>query len=341
MKHRKSAFFLLFLTFILLFALPAFAKDIVSDFSWIPGDHAVHFSFTAPDFDYVIVNYTNSIESGNLIVAGENGSFSGTLTVPNTYPGNVVAVTLKSLAGKQLMTKTQTNTAIQEIPAVAQSAEGRLKGVTVCVDPGHQGVFIGCKEPMGPGLQGFHTTTNGMAQGIYTRRYESVVVLEIGLKLRNALLSEGATVVMTREDQNTPVTNVERANIANNAGADLFIRLHCDTSTVKTKNGIHVYIPFSSDYAKEVATKEEHMAYGEALLQAMFASTGVTNGSARQGNGYVANNWAKMPSFLVELGYMSNQREDILLSLPEYQEKLICGMVDGLVKVAEMRGILH
>lgn len=340
MLKLKRWVFLTVLILAVLLCSCALAKDAIQDFTWTPGDHCGTFTFTAGDNQAVMLCYSNSLESGTVILHAENGVFSGTLNVPNTYPGNVVAITVKDLSQKQLMSKTQVNTAIQEIPVVEKAAEGPLSGITVCVDPGHQGVAIGIKEPMGPGLSGYHTTTNGMAQGTFTRRYESVVVLEIGMKLRNALLSEGAEVVMTRVDQNTAVSNVERADIANNSNSDLFIRLHCDSSSQKTKNGIHVYIPLSSDYALEVADKETYLTYGEALLNALFASTGVTNGSVRQGNGYVANNWAKMPSFLVEMGYMSNVREDILLSDPEYQDLLVEGMVEGLKEVARLRGLI-
>ena len=340
-KKVKRIVFLTFLLLPLLICPCVLAKDAVSDFSWTPGDHSGTFTFTAEGQDAVLLCYTNSLESGTVILHGESGVFSGTLHVPNTYPGNIVAITIKDLAQKQLMSKTQVVTALQEIPAVEKNPEGPLSGVTVCVDPGHQGVFIGIKEPMGPGLSGFHTTTNGMAQGTFTRRYEAVVVLEIGLKLRNALLSEGAEVVMTRVDQNTPVSNMERADIANNSQSDLFMRLHCDTSTEKNKNGIHVYIPLSSDYALEVADKETYRTYGEAVLNALYAATGVTKGSVKAGNGYVASNWAKMPAFLVELGYMSNVREDILLSDPEYQDRLVEGLVNGLKEVARLRGLIE
>lgn len=339
---RKRSIFLFLLVLCVCVCTAALAaKNQITDFSWTSGDHRIDYRFTCPGEDTVLLCFSNSLESGTDIIHGQDGVFSGSLILARTYPGSNVAITVNSLAQKQLMSKVLASTAIQEIPAVEQAAEGRLKGVTVCVDPGHQGVAIGAREPMGPGLSGFHNTDNGMAQGTFTKRMESVVVLEIGLQLRNALLQEGANVVMTREDQKTPVTNVERAEIANSANADLFIRLHCDASSTKTKTGIHVFVPSTSDYAKEVADKETHLAYGQAMLDALFASTGATKGEARLSNDYVASNWAKMPAFLVEMGYMSNVREDILLSDPVYQQQLVQGMVDGLVEVARMRGLIE
>lgn len=338
---KRSVFLVLLVLCVCVCACALAAKDVITDFRWTPGDHSIEYEFTCPGENTVLLCFSNALESGTDIIHGQKGVFKGTVVLPRAYPGSNVTITINSLVQKPLMGKVQVSTAIAEIPAVEQAAEGRLKGITVCVDPGHQGVPIGIREPMGPGLQGFHNTDNGMAQGTFTKRMEAVVVLEIGLQLRNALLQEGANVVMTREDQNTPVSNVERAEIANNAGADLFIRLHCDASSQKAKNGIHVFVPSISDYAREVADKETHLAYGQAMLDAILATTGCAKGSALLSNEYVASNWAKMPAFLVEMGYMTNVREDILLSDPAYQQLLVRGMVDGLVEVARMRGLIE
>ena len=321
--------------------ISAASAAVIRDFSFVPQDHAVDITFTAEGYDSVVVSYTNSLEKGTLKLKAQDGVFSGTISLPATYPGNNVAVTIKSSKGKELMKKTYVQTALAEIPVAEKAESGRLTGVTVCVDPGHQGVAIGLKEPIGPGLSGTHHTTNGQAQGTVTRRMESVVVLEIGLKLRNALLEEGADVVMTREDQNTAVSNVRRAEIAAEGNADLFIRLHCDSVGNKNKRGIHVFIPLSSTYAKEVADAQTYRTYGDALFNAISTATGVTKGGVTQNNSYVANNWAKMPAFLVELGYMSNKDDDVMLSTEEYQTKVIQGMVDGLVEVARLRGLIE
>lgn len=331
----------LFLTGLLLgLFLSVACADIIKDFSFTPLDHAVELTFSVKDTEKVVVHYTNSLEKGKLELSSADGHFSGTLSLPATYPGNNVAVTVKTPRGKELLKKTYVQTALEVIPLEEKAASGRLSGVTVCVDPGHQGVAIGLKEPMGPGLSGYHHTTNGQAQGVYTRRYESVVVLEVGQKLRNALLREGADVVMTREDQQTPVSNVRRAEIANEAGADLFIRLHCDANKNKKNRGISVFMPLSSTYAKQVADTETYRTYGDALLAAMLEKTGVAKGFVRQNNNYVASNWAKMPAFLVEMGYMSNEEDDKLLSDPVFQENIIAGMVEGLIQVAQLRGLI-
>lgn len=328
---------------LLLLLCASASADIVKDFSYTPRDHAVKLKFTAKGYDTVVVYYSNLLDKGSMTFkVKKNGRYSCTIPLPNTYPGNNVAITVKSDRGRELMKKTYVQTALEDIPPVEQSPSGRLVGVTVCIDPGHQGhdLKIYAKEPLGPGLSGFHETGNGQAQGIKTKRYESTVVLEVGLKLRNALLQEGAKVVMTREDQKTAVTNMRRAEIANENKADVFIRLHCDNAENRSARGIFVYVPATSDYAKKVADVETYYHYGEIMLKAMKKATGVTKGTVRQNGHYVASNWAKMPAFLIEIGFMSNAEDDVLISTPEFQQNIIAGMVNGIEKLCRLRKVI-
>ena len=41
-------------------------------------------------------------------------------------------------------------------------------------------------------------------------------------------------------------------------------------------------------------------------------------------------NWSKVPSTIVEMGFMSNPREDELLSADAYQDKIVQGISDGV-----------
>ena len=44
----------------------------------------------------------------------------------------------------------------------------------------------------------------------------------------------------------------------------------------------------------------------------------------------IANNWSKVPTTLIELGYMTNAREDQLMQTPVYQEKMVSGLLNGI-----------
>jgi N-acetylmuramoyl-L-alanine amidase len=43
-------------------------------------------------------------------------------------------------------------------------------------------------------------------------------------------------------------------------------------------------------------------------------------------------NWSRTPALLIEMGYMSNAREDVLLSTPSYQMKLAAGIYEGIAE---------
>ena len=63
-------------------------------------------------------------------------------------------------------------------------------------------------------------------------------------------------------------------------------------------------------------------------------------GKISRTDSYIGNNWATMPCFLVEMGYMTNAREDVLLSAPVYQQWLAEGMAQGVYDIAVYRGLL-
>ena len=302
----------------------------------------VHYRFTVPGRDSVILKCKSPQESHTItLYAGEDYWYEGVVAMPCTYPDDTITVTVLT-AGSNSELGTASLLAHFEAPAIVQKAEsGRLAGVTVCIDPGHQRQTQVETVPLGPNFSKKATTTVGMAKGVVTRRREAIIVLEVGLQLRNALLAEGADVVMTREIQDTFVGMLERADIPNDAGADFVLRLHCNSRDNATIQGIQIYCPYTSAYAQEVADEDTYRTMGFTLLGAMKAATGAIKGTCTLNNNYVGNNWSKMPSFLVEMGYLSNREEDLLLSNPPYQQKLVTGMVEGIVALAQMRGLIE
>ncbi len=331
----------LILVLILVFPFSGLSAARISGFTYEPGEHAINLSFVADGQDYVQIGYKSSMESGTVLFKGEKGRFQGDVALPLTYAGNNVTINIFSLSGSRLNSfKAQTRYPTAT-PATKPNADGPLYGLTVCIDPGHQLKSPGGIEPIGPGLKGTKAVVFGMAEGISTHRREAVVVLEIGLQLRDMLLEQGAQVVMTRDTMEKAVTNLERAQTANDANADICLRLHANANKNKTNRGIVVYTPLGSDYARAVANPQTYKMWGQALLDCMAESTGAKPVGIGQTDTYVGSNWCKMPVFLIEMGYMSTPQDDLLLSLPEYQQKLCQGMVDGVAAISRMRGLIH
>lgn len=301
------------------------------------------YSFNVPGRADVFLRAKSAQETHVIyLTAGENFSYQGHVNLPLTFPYDSVTISILTTNSNHELFKENFISTYQPLPVAEQAPEGRLKGVTVCVDPGHQEETRVETVRLAPNFKKTTTTTVGMAKGTVTNRRESIVTLEVGLLLRNALLKEGATVIMTREVQETFVGMIERADIPNNAGADFVLRLHCNNREDKTVQGIAIYCPYQSSYAMEVAPEDTYREMGFTLLRAIQAATGQTKGSCTLNNTYVGNNWSKMPSFLVEMGYMSNYKEDLLMSAsPEYQQKLVDGMVEGIYELSIMRGLIE
>ncbi len=160
--------------------------------------------------------------------------------------------------------------------------------------------------------------------GVVTDIPEYITVLEISFKLRDALLAEGAEVYMTRETHDVDISNQERANMMNDLGCDLVLRIHCDGADGPKANGIGLYVNESFPIS------EASYAAAEAILPRMCEATGAKERGIFESDSYTGLNWSEVPCILVECGFMSNPREDELLNTPEYQQLLAQGMVEGI-----------
>jgi N-acetylmuramoyl-L-alanine amidase len=122
------------------------------------------------------------------------------------------------------------------------------------------------------------------------------------------------------------------------------LRLHCDTRANANKQGLSIYGPRNSDYAKKVADPQTYAHMGNLLLNAMKERLGYEPGEKTGfvtiNDQFVGNNWAQMVCFLVEMGFLSNPEEDFLLSTPAYQQWLAEAMAQGVYEIALYRGLL-
>lgn len=208
---------------------------------------------------------------------------------------------------------------------VTEESRGLLDGVKVGIDPGHQAHSNSAQEPVSPGSKETKAKVSSGTQGVKTRVPEYEVNLQVALLLKDALEAQGATVYMTRDTNDIDISNVERAEMMNELGVDVVLRLHCNGSTNQSTSGIGLYVKSSGEGA------EESYAISEVLIAAMGEATGANTESVHVRDTYSGLNWSTVPSILVEMGYMSNPDEDEKLCSPEYQSDLVHGMIDGLI----------
>ncbi len=210
------------------------------------------------------------------------------------------------------------------LPPLQTVEPGRLSGVKIGIDPGHQARRNSEQEAIAPGSKETKAKVSSGTAGRATGVAEHVVNLDVSLKLRAALEALGCEVYMTREVAEIDISNQERAIMMNELGVDLVLRIHCNGSEDSSDNGIGLYI------RKTGTNADECLRAAEALLPKMIEATGAREDGIFKRDTYTGLNWSEVPSILVEMGFMSNKAEDLKLNDPEYQDKLISGMVEGI-----------
>jgi N-acetylmuramoyl-L-alanine amidase len=220
-------------------------------------------------------------------------------------------------------------------PPEPLAAQPKAKPVIV-IDPGHGGVD--------PGAVG--------ASGVY----EKNIVLAMGRELKERLDATGRFKVVMTRDRDVFLKLRERVAKARQAGADLFISLHANTHPEASMAGLSVYTlsEKSSDKEAEALAESENkadliagidlsnevpevanilidLAQRETMnLSANFAGKAVTDlghevkllSNSHRFAGFAVLKAPDVPSVLVELGYLSNPKEEQLLKTEAYRAKL-------------------
>jgi N-acetylmuramoyl-L-alanine amidase len=142
-------------------------------------------------------------------------------------------------------------------------------------------------------------------------------------------------VVMVRTSQNVNISNSQRAAIANKAHAALFIRLHCDGISDGAKHGFSTLIPAKNQWTGPIMTASAKA--GRIVQRDALSATGAADAGVVQRSDLSGFNWSKVPTVLVEMGFMSNRAEDKALTTGSYQQKLATGLANGVVDYLKSR----
>lgn len=203
-----------------------------------------------------------------------------------------------------------------------------VKKPLICIEAGHQEKANLELEPTAPGSKIMKEKVRGGTQGVQTKKAEYQLNLEVATMLENAL-AEDFDVVMVRRTNDVDISNSERAMICNDAHADLMIRLHADGNDNSQVKGMTFFYPSpENEYTKPVAEKSKDIL--EMVAQNIISETGAKSRGIIPRGDLTGFNWLKVPSILIEMGFMTNKEEDVLLSNSEYQEKIVAGIKKGL-----------
>jgi N-acetylmuramoyl-L-alanine amidase len=206
----------------------------------------------------------------------------------------------------------------------------RSAGYVVVIDPGHQAQANSDREPVGPGSNQTKAKVSSGTASSNTGSPESELVLTVSLKLRDALLAHGIQVVMTRTTQDVDISNSQRAQMANEAGANLFVRIHANGASNSSAYGLSVLYPVSiAGWTDDIAVESKRAA--TLALEELIAATGAKNRGLSPRSDMTGFNWSDVPVFLPEIGYMTNQAEDALLATSAYQDKIVLGLTRAIL----------
>ena len=264
--------------------------------------------------------------------------------VPDPSPSAVTAAATPPSARVPLITPPPALPARR--PAQSMTRALGLKLGKIVLDPGHGGHDLGATSPSGI--------------------HEKDLVLDISRRLRQLLEGRlGAEVTLTR-NEDIFLSLEQRTALANQERADLFLSIHFNSSPYPRAAGPETYfLNFNASRdALEVAAREnassgktifelqdlvKQIALNEKLTESRDLASRVqaalidhanrSFGAKIRDRGvkrapFVVLIGAAMPSILVELGFVTNPREESLLKRPEYRQALAEALYQGVFQYA-------
>lgn len=179
-----------------------------------------------------------------------------------------------------------------------QGLEQYLRGKKIVIDPGHGG--------RDPGTIGVHGTL------------EKNITMETATRLLNKLKAAGAQVVLTRV-QDEYISLPLRVSTSMHFDADAFISIHYDSFSEGTEGATTF---FYHPWQKELAVN---------IHSSLMNQTNMTDRGVRKGDYYVIRE-NRQNAVLVELGFLSNPVEEILVTSEQYQVLATTGIYEGLAR---------
>ena len=187
----------------------------------------------------------------------------------------------------------------QEI-VVLEESEPKIP--VIAIDPGHGGDDEGCSRG---------------------DVYEKEMNLAIAYRLATKLQEMGFDVVMTREDDETPLSLEERVQIAEDSGGDIYISIHqnaCEEQESSVQ-GIETWYCGRTEGSRRLA---------QLVHKGALEKSGARERELSETDDLYVIRECSMPACLIETSFLSNSEERNRICDPIYQDKLAAGIAEGI-----------
>lgn len=188
-----------------------------------------------------------------------------------------------------------------------------LSGATIMLDPGHGGIDPGAACAVTSASLGSEKDIN----------------LSIATKVKELLEAEGATVIMTRSTDKW-VCYTDRNNAVRERDPDMFIAIHCDSSSTASATGTSAY--YYRAYSQPLA-KAVHECLVNTYKNEIYKDN--TSVKIDRGANFYAFRVARVeecPAILIEYGFVSNTEECQVLQTAKNRDLLAAATVEGIKK---------
>lgn len=211
------------------------------------------------------------------------------------------------------------------------SSGEETNGHIIGIDPGHQSesVDMSALEPNGPGSSEMKAKCSTGTQGTYSGVPEYQLNLEISLQLRDELQQRGYQVVMTRTDNETAISNKERAQYVAEQGAEIYVRIHANGDDSHTASGALTMSPSQNNpYIPQLYDQSNRLS--QCIIDSYCAATGFQNLGVQYYDNMTGINWSTVPVTILEMGFMTSQNDDLKMNDADFQKNMVQGIANGI-----------
>ncbi len=217
--------------------------------------------------------------------------------------------------------------------------KGERKDRIIVIDAGHQAEGNDELEPNGPNSDVMVAKMTEGGKGVKSGD-EQTLTLEMARLLRNELYNRGYSIVMIRETADVNISEKERAEVANAVGAAAYIRLHASSNADDgSMSGARAICQSADNPYPCVEMYEDSRLLSSLVLKSYCDESDISvyvdeenHTGVFERDDITGINWSTVPTTTLELGFLTNQSDDMLMALPTVKSAATKGIADGIDK---------